>query len=105
MRSSSDTNRGANGASGPTTRTRDAGTHITTSSLENREASVDQGRTDYSDLSTRRSRNLQGLSAPGRHNQRVGIVFPCPAVHPDLATLAAFPSSDEHRAAGAIEVA
>ena len=42
MRCSSDTNPGAKVASGPTTRTRDAGTHITTSSLENRETSVDQ---------------------------------------------------------------
>src|SRR5437764_14598502 len=32
-------------------------------------------------------------------------LFPCPAVHPDLAALAAFPSPDEHRAAAAVKVA
>src|SRR5881397_623271 len=30
---------------------------------------------------------------------------PCPAVHPDLAPLAAFPSPDEHRATAAVEIA
>src|SRR4030081_3839544 len=32
-------------------------------------------------------------------------LFPCPAVHPDLAPLAAFPSPDEHGAAAAIKIA
>src|SRR5947209_20318078 len=32
-------------------------------------------------------------------------LLPCPAIHPNLAPLATFPSPNEHRAAGAVEVA
>jgi hypothetical protein len=32
-------------------------------------------------------------------------LFPCPAVHPDLASLAAFPAPDEHGAAAAVKIA
>src|SRR5437867_2779250 len=32
-------------------------------------------------------------------------LIPCPAVHPDLAPLATFPSPDEHRAASAVKIA
>jgi hypothetical protein len=32
-------------------------------------------------------------------------LLPCPGVHPDLASLAAFPASDEHGAAAAVQVA
>jgi hypothetical protein len=35
---------------------------------------------------------------------RVELV-PCPAVHPNLAPLAAFPSSDEHRATATVKIA
>jgi hypothetical protein len=104
MRSSSDTNPDANGSSGPTTRTRDAGTHITTLLPQEPRDERRSGRADYSDLSTRRLRNLQGLSAPSRHNQRVGIGRPPPRVHADLAPAAALPGAHHESAAVGVKI-